>query len=174
MPLFKAPFQLDRVNSSTPHLALEAQQRYFSYRAILVAIVSQNLFMLVFMGYRTIIARYVAKWGIAQMCLCQTKYQEEVSHHFGGVLTSLKIGRGRGTVGKCAGPKWSKMVKTTILVKMTLFRTGFWYSRDQNGPNGSILVHFGLKRSILVHLGPPTVLWSLLRKGIARYGVSQR
>ena len=42
------------------------------------------------MGYRTIIARYVAKWGIAQMCLCETKYQRGVSHHFGGVLTSLK------------------------------------------------------------------------------------
>ena len=54
---------------------LEAQQRYFSYRAILVAIVSQNSSVLVFMGYRTIIARYVAKWGIAQMCLCETKYQ---------------------------------------------------------------------------------------------------
>ena len=24
------------------------------------------------------------------------------------------------------------------------------------------LVHFGLKRSILVHLGPPTVLWPFL------------
>ena len=54
---------------------LEAQQRYFSYRAILVAIVSQNYFVLVLMGYRTIIARYVAKRGIAQMCLCKTKYQ---------------------------------------------------------------------------------------------------
>ena len=54
---------------------LEAQQRYFSYRAILVAIVSQKSFVLVFTGYRTIIARYVAKWGIARMCLCETKYQ---------------------------------------------------------------------------------------------------
>ena len=45
---------------------LEAQQRYLSYRATLVAIVLQNLFVLVLMGYRTIIARYVAKWGIAQ------------------------------------------------------------------------------------------------------------
>ena len=34
--------------------------------------------------------------------------------------------------------------------------------RDQNGPKWSILVHFGLKRSILVHLGPPTVLWPFL------------
>ena len=25
----------------------------------------------VFMGYRTIIARYVAKRGVAQMCLCE-------------------------------------------------------------------------------------------------------
>ena len=33
--------------------SLEAQQRYFSYRAILVAIVLQNSFVLVFMGYRT-------------------------------------------------------------------------------------------------------------------------
>ena len=58
--------------SKTPiFVALEAQQRYFSYCAILVAIVSQNVFVLVFMGYRTIIARYVAKWGIAQMCLCK-------------------------------------------------------------------------------------------------------
>ena len=45
--------------------SLEAQQRYFSYRTMLVAIASQNSFVLVFMGYRTIIARYVAKWGIA-------------------------------------------------------------------------------------------------------------
>ena len=70
--------------------ALEAQQRYFSYRTILVAIVSQNFFALVFMGYRTNIARYVAKWGIARICLCKIKYQGGVSHHFGGVLTSLK------------------------------------------------------------------------------------
>ena len=61
-----------------------------SYRAILVAIVSQNSLVLCFMGYRTIIARYVAKWGIAQMCLCKTKYQGGVSHHLGGVPTSLK------------------------------------------------------------------------------------
>ena len=38
-------------------------------------IVSQNSSMLVFVGYRAIIARYVAKWGIAQMCPCKTKYQ---------------------------------------------------------------------------------------------------
>ena len=43
------------------------------------------------MGYRTNIARYVAKWGIAQLCLCKTKCQGGVSHLFGGVLTSPKI-----------------------------------------------------------------------------------
>ena len=48
---------------------LEAQQRYFSYRAIPVTIVSR---------------------GIAQMCLCETKCQGGVSHRFGGVLTSVK------------------------------------------------------------------------------------
>ena len=60
----------------------------FSYRAILVAIVSQ-IVRACFHGVSAI-ARYVAKWGIAQMCLCETKYQGGVSHHLGGVLTSLK------------------------------------------------------------------------------------
>ena len=68
---------------------LEGQQRYFSHRAMLVAIVLQNSVVLVFMGSRTIIPRYVAKRGIAQMCLCETQCQEGVLHHFGGVLTSL-------------------------------------------------------------------------------------
>ena len=57
---------------------------------MLVAILSQNSSVLVFVGYRTIIARYVAKWGIAQMRLSETKYQGRVSHHFGGVPTSLE------------------------------------------------------------------------------------
>ena len=30
------------------------------------------------------------KWGVAEMCLCETKYQRGVSHHFGGLLTSLR------------------------------------------------------------------------------------
>ena len=30
----------------------------------------------------------------------------------------VPLGNGRGTVGKCTGPKWSKMVQTTILVKI--------------------------------------------------------
>ena len=41
------------------------------------------------------------------------------------LLLNAFLGSGRGTVGKCTGPKWSKMVQTTILVKMPLFRTGF-------------------------------------------------
>ena len=76
---------------------LEAQQRYFSYRAILVAIVSQNVFVLVFMGYRTIIARYVAKWGIAQMCLCKTKYQGEgLAPFWGAPNLPEKVSRDMG------------------------------------------------------------------------------
>ena len=60
--------------------------------AILVTIVSQTLSCL-FCGSCRVIARYVATWGIAQMCLCETKCQGMggggVSHNFGGVLTSL-------------------------------------------------------------------------------------
>ena len=43
-----------------------------------------------FCGVSQIIAQYVAKWGIAQMRLCETNYQGGVSHHFGELLTSLK------------------------------------------------------------------------------------
>ena len=45
-----------------------------------------KLVVLVFMGYRTIIAQYVAKRGVAQMCLCETQHQGGASHHlnFGG------------------------------------------------------------------------------------------
>ena len=39
--------------------------------------------------------------------------------------SSVSLGNGRGAVGKCTGPKWSKMVQTTILDQMTLFRPGF-------------------------------------------------
>ena len=79
-----------RNSQAAPPVPSEAQQRYFSYRAILAAIVSQNSFVLVFMGYRTLTARYVAKWGIAHMRPCETSYQGGVSHHSGGVLTSLE------------------------------------------------------------------------------------
>ena len=54
------------------------------------------------------------------------------------------------------GPKWSERP--------------FW-SNDLipnilalSRPKWTILVHFGLKRSILVHLGPPTVLWPFLNR----------
>ena len=49
-----------------------------------------TLLRVCFMGHRTIIARYVVKWGIAQTCLCETKYQGGGSHNSGGVLTSLE------------------------------------------------------------------------------------
>ena len=51
---------------------LEAQQQYCSYRMILAALLLQNWLVFVFVGYRKIVARYVAKWGIPQMCLCKT------------------------------------------------------------------------------------------------------
>ena len=74
-----------------------AQQRYFSYRALPVAIVSQNSFVLVFMAYRTIIARYVAKCGIAEMCLCETKYPEgSIAPFWGSANLPAKVSRNMG------------------------------------------------------------------------------
>ena len=57
---------------------------------MLAAIVSQNSFVLVVVGYRTIIARYVAKRGIAQRCLCETKCQGGGIAPFWGSATLLE------------------------------------------------------------------------------------
>ena len=65
---------------------------------------------------------------------------------------------GRSPAERCTGPKWSRMVILTILVKMTLFQTGFQHSRDQNGPKWSIWpeeVHFGPFRSTNLTLAIP-------------------
>ena len=75
------------------------------------------------------------------------------------VLDTVLLRSARGTVGRCAGPKWPKMVRATNLVKITLLRTGFWHLRDQNGPKWCI---FCQNKSFLVHLGLPSVLWPLL------------
>ena len=48
----------------------------------------------------------------------------------------------------CRKACWTKMIK---MVQMTIY-----------SELDFILVHFGLKRSILVRLGPPTVLWPFL------------
>ena len=70
-------------------LLSEAPQRCFSYRAILVAMVSQNSLVLDFVLYRTIIA---AQNGVSHRCACvKLSTKEGVSHYFGGVPTSLKI-----------------------------------------------------------------------------------
>ena len=88
---------------------------------MLATIVSQNSFALVFVGgYRTIIARYVAKWGIAQMCLCESKYQgggiapfrgsanlpEKLSRDMGYRSDSIAVSRDMGPLSlQAAVPK---------------------------------------------------------------------
>ena len=48
--LLKLKLFSHKANWRVQPMSLEAQQRYFSYRAILVAIVSQKVFVLVFVG----------------------------------------------------------------------------------------------------------------------------
>ena len=51
-----------------------------------------------FLGYRTSIARYVAKWGIALICLCKKRHQRGVSHPVGGLLGWLRKYRAIGGI----------------------------------------------------------------------------
>ena len=77
-----------------------------SYRAMLVAIVSQNSFVLVSVGIAqfTVIVRYVAKQerGVAQMRLCKSKIPRGgvVSLFWGGVNLPGKVSRNMGHLGK--------------------------------------------------------------------------
>ena len=56
---------------------LEAQEQFFLYHAVLLAIISHNSLRLVLAGYRTIMARYVAKVGyrtdVEKCCIATVK-----------------------------------------------------------------------------------------------------
>ena len=53
--------------------------------------------MLVFLGYRTSIARYVAKWGIALICLCKRRHQGGgIAPSWGIAAMAEKVSRDRG------------------------------------------------------------------------------
>ena len=55
-----------------------------------------KLLVLVFVGHCTIIARYVAKSGIAQMCLCTTKCQGGIAPFCGAAHLPEKVSRDTG------------------------------------------------------------------------------
>ena len=84
------------------------------------------------MGCRTIIARHVAKSGIAQMCLCEPKCQ---GGWLGGILTSLSEGREWG-VG-------------SVVVEAAFFWGAPMFSPDSRGPPKPLLLRvserFGAK-----------------------------
>ena len=84
-----ANFRLDFLQTFSQSLAnvLEAQQRYFSYRTILVAIVSQNFFVLIYNSRVTQLQN-----GVSHRCACVRLSANGggESQHFGGLLTSLK------------------------------------------------------------------------------------
>ena len=73
---------------------LEAQERYLSYRAILVAIVSQNYFVLAFVGVSHKYRAICSKTGGSHRCACEKISARGGGYRtFGGVPTSLKYYR---------------------------------------------------------------------------------
>ena len=67
-------------------LHLEAQQRYFSYRAMLLAIVSQTHFRACFLWGIAQLSRDTLQNGLSHRCVCaKLSTKGRVSHHFGGV-----------------------------------------------------------------------------------------
>ena len=135
---FNLHFKSKRPSSDTFHIARYLQ---LYYRKIIAC-----LFL---WGIAQIIARCVATWEIAEMCLCKLKYQGALKTHtplIRGVEVPLI-----GGVGLSKAPCFILFVEphplTTPLIK------GVWVIR------GGVLHHFG---------GVPTSL-----KTIERYGVSQ-
>ena len=110
---------------------LEAQQRHLSYLPILVAIVSQNAFVLIFLGYRTLIARYVAKWGIAQMCLCELSTKAGVSPFGGSAILSLSLSLFKSLAQDGVSQRWYRSIARYGATELSKFsrisrRWAFW------------------------------------------------
>ena len=76
------------VFGKTQLCSLEGQQRYFSYRAILVAIAQNSA---CFYGDITQLSHNVLQNGVSHRCVCvKLRTKGGVSHHFGGAPSSLK------------------------------------------------------------------------------------
>ena len=77
--------------------------------------------------------------------------EKEGAKSFASLLWLLLLGVGSES---CTGPKWPKRGPfRSILVKMTLFRTGFWILAFAR-PKWTKMVHFGPIWPEEVHLGP--------------------
>ena len=68
--------------------------------------------------------------------------------------------------------EWPRYCRKAYWTKMVRSGQNGQFGQNDFIPNGILaltrpkwtkMVHFGLKRSILAHLGPPTVLWPLLK-----------
>ena len=91
------------------------------------------------MGYHTIITRYVAKWGIAQMCPCETKYQGGAIAPFGGsAALSEKVSRDMGcrsdsiAVSRDTGPLMTVGFLYGAGAETLIFATGTSGKKSEN------------------------------------------
>ena len=100
--------------------------------------------------------------GSYEFCGFSFRKNQKRASKFGSIL-----GRDRGLVSNCSAaagraPSWTgRALNSSYFGQNDLIPN--WILAFAT-PKWTILVHFGLKRSILVHLGPPTVLWSFPTK----------
>ena len=65
------------------------------------------MFLFVFVGHRTIIARYAAKWGITQTCLCENKCKGgRIAPFWGIVDLAQKVSPTHGYMIYCCEILW--------------------------------------------------------------------
>ena len=110
-----------------------------------------KLFVLVFLGYRTSIARYVAQWGIALMCLCKIRHQGGIASYWGIAGMAEKVSRDRGyrsdtiaisrDMGPLSAESWYRTPAQSV-----------FFSERHTGPN-------------FIHPHPPTPENTLLGAG---------
>ena len=94
---YKNPMETRKTISTTEIFPLWPP--FFRQRKVLHwSRVVNAFFFPVFLGYRTSIARCVAKWGIALICLCKKRHQRGVSHPVGGLLGWLRKYRAIGGI----------------------------------------------------------------------------
>ena len=139
---------------------LEAQQQYFSYRAMLTGTISQKYFVFVFMGYRTFIARQIAKRGIAKMCLCETKHQTGYRTNLGECKLPLEniaqygVCNDNIAISRAMGPLRRELCKNNDFRSETADKITCIVQRQLKNVSGDFLGVFGFLK-IACSLGIP-------------------
>ena len=113
-------FSFPQVARGFPSQSLEAQKRYFSYRAMLVAIVSQNSESCLFLWGIAQLSRDTLQNGVSQRCACvKLSTKGGIAPFWGRASIPLKVSRDMGPLSRKVGVATHAKQKLTSQTAIT-------------------------------------------------------